>query len=93
MQEMQKEIENLKKKKTETKKPQSKKTTKTPSISAARRLLNSYEKGPFTEGTGGNDRKKNHHFVKAELKQLENLSKPGAKQTFKDSLFHSILNL
>ena len=93
MQEMKKEIENLKKKKIGMKKPQSKKTTKTPNMSAARRLLNSYEKGPFIEGTGGNDRKKNHHFVKAELKQLENLSKPGAKQTFKDSLFHSILNL
>ena len=51
MQEMQKEIENLKKKKTETKKPQNKKTTKTQSMSAARRLLNSYEKGQFIDAS------------------------------------------
>jgi hypothetical protein len=48
-------------------------------MSAAQRLLCSYEKGE-------NENKENTKRVKAKFENLENLNKPGEKQTFQDRL-------
>merc|ERR1712210_145212 len=83
MQAMKKEIDELKRKKSDTKKPQPRKKKQEGNlrISAARRLLNTYEREASPQVPDENENKGDLKVVKASV-LLKNLIIPGVKQTF-----------